>query len=116
MKRKLLLFLLMVTMLFSINGCAKCVSTLQMNVRVTVVDEYYKGSYVTPIIAGKVTTMVVHPAVYKITVKYDDNEYAFTDSNTYNEYKDKVGQTVNATLEIKTYDDGSVRYDITSLD
>lgn len=116
MKRKLLLFLLMVSMIFSINGCAKCVSTMQMNVRVTVVDEYYKSSYLSPVVIGKFITTIRHPDVYKITVKYNDNEYTFTDSNTYNEYKDKVGQTVNATLEIRTYDDGFVRYDITSLD
>lgn len=116
MKRKFLVFLLMVIIAFNLIGCAKCVSTEQENVEVTIVDEYYRGSYVTPIRAGKVTTMVTHPAVYIITVEYDDNEYTFTDSNTYYEYKDKVGQSVNATLETRTYDDGSVRYDIVLLD
>lgn len=102
--------------MFVLTGCAKCISTEYENVEVNIVDEYHRGMYVTPIRAGKVTTMVTHPAVYRITVEYNGVEYTISGSDTYNKYKDMVGQTTTGTLEIRTYDNGSVRYDITSLE
>lgn len=102
--------------MFILTGCAKCINTEYENVEVNIVDEYHRGMYVTPISAGKVTTMVTHPAVYKITVEYNGVKYTISGSDTYNKYKDMVGQTTTGTLEIKTYDDGSIRYDITSLE
>ena len=36
-------------------------------------------------------------------------------SDTYNKYKGKIGQTAIGTLEIRTYDDGSTKYNIKSL-
>ena len=102
--------------MFSLVGCAKCISTEYENVEVNIVDEYHRGMYTTPMRVGKVTTIQTHPAVYRITVEYNDVEYTISGSDTYNKYKDKVGQTTIGTLEIRTYDDGSVRYDITSLD
>lgn len=103
-------------LMFSLVGCAKCISTEYENVEVNIVDEYHRGMYTTPMRVGKVTTIQTHPAVYRITVEYNDVEYTISGSDTYNKYKDKVGQTTIGTLEIRTYDDGSVRYDITSLD
>ena len=103
-------------LIFSLVGCAKLVSTKYESVEVNIVDEYHRGMYVTPIIAGKVTTMVTHPAVYEITVEYNGVEYTISGSDTYNKYKEKVGQTTIGTLEIRTYDDGTVRYDITALE
>lgn len=102
--------------MFILTGCAKCINTEYENVEVNIVDEYHSGMYVTPISAGKVTTMVTHPAVYEITVEYNGVKYTISGSDTYNKYKDMVGQTTTGTLEIKTYDDGSIRYDITSLE
>ena len=103
-------------LMFSLVGCAKCISTEYENVEVNIVDEYHRGMYTTPMRVGKVTTIQTHPAVYRITVEYNDVEYTISGSDTYNKYKDKVGQTTIGTLEIRIYDDGSVRYDITSLD
>lgn len=102
-------------LMFLFVGCAKCVSTEYENVEVTIVDEYHRGTYVTPMRIGKVTTMQTHPAVYRITVEYNSIEYTISGSATYNKYKDKVGQSVIGTLEIRTFDDGSVRYNITEL-
>ena len=72
--------------------------------------------YITPVRAGKVTLMITHPAVYQITVEYNGVEYTISGSDTYNKYKDKVGQTTMETLEICTYDDGTVKYDIIELE
>ena len=105
-----------VCLMFLLVGCAKLINTEYENVEVNIVDEYYRGMYMTPIRAGKETTMVTHPAIYRITVEYNGVEYTLSGSDTYNKYKEKVGQTAIGTLEIRTYDDGSVRYDITSLE
>lgn len=43
-------------------------------------------------------------------------EYTISGSDTYNKYKEKVGQIAIGALEIRTYDDGTVKYDITALE
>ena len=35
---------------------------------------------------------------------------------TYDKYKDQVGETVNATIEKDNYDDGTVKYSVTALE
>ena len=105
-----------VCLMFSLVGCAKLVSTECENVEVSIVDKYHRGMYVTPVFNGKTTVMITHPAVYRITVEYNDVEYTISGSDTYNKYKEKVGQTAIGTLEIRTYDDGTVKYDITALE
>ena len=116
MKKKFLVLLSIMIMMFSLVGCAKCIGTEYENVEVRIVDEYHRSMYITPIIAGKVTTMITHPAVYRITVEYNGVEYIISGSDTYNKYKDKVDQVTIGTLEIRTYDDGTTRYDIISLE
>lgn len=113
--KKIVSTLLMFEVLFMLCGCAKCINTETKTVEVNIVDEYHRGMYVTPMKCGKVTTMITHPAVYRITVEYTGEEYTISGSDTYNKYKDKIGKTANAILEIKTYDDESIRYNITEL-
>lgn len=114
--KKYITIMTIVCLMLSLAGCAKLINTEYENVEVNIVDEYHRGMYATPIRAGKVTTMVTHPAVYRITVEYNGVEYTISGSDTYNKYKEKVGQTATGTLEIRTYDDGSVKYDITALE
>ena len=108
--------LLLAVLIFSLVGCAKCISTEYENVEVTVVDKYHRGMWIQPIRAGKVTTMITHPAVWRIAVEYNGVEYTISGRDTYNRYEDKIGQTAIGELEIKTYDDGTVKYDIVSLE
>ena len=115
MRKRILTFLVFMIMIFSLVGCTKLVSTECENVEVSIVDKYYRGMYLTPVFNGKTTTFITHPAVYRITVEYNGVEYTISSSDTYNKYKEKVGQTAIGTLEIRTYDDGSVKYDITAL-
>ena len=115
-KNRILVLLLLAMFLFGLVGCAKCISTEYENVEVTVVDEYHRGMWIQPIRTGKVTTHVVHPAIWRITVEYNGVEYTVNGNDTYNKYKDKIGQTTIGKLEIKTYDDGTVEYDIVSLE
>ena len=116
MKKIILTFLLIALTMFSLVGCAECINTEYENVEVNIVDEYYQAMWLQQVVAGKVTTIITHPAQYNITVEYNGIEYTISDSDTYNRYKDKVGQTAVGTLEIRTYDDGSVKYDIISLE
>lgn len=66
-------------------------------------------------INGK-TVFINHPATYQITVEYNGVKHTVSGSNTYSKYKDKVGQTAIGELKIETYDDGTVKYYIVSLE
>lgn len=116
MKKNILMFMLLVVMIFSLVGCAECISTEYENVEVKVVDEFYYPMWMQPVRCGKTTTFITHPATYRITIEYNGVEYTFSDSDTYDRYEDKVGQTATGTLEISNYDDGTTRYDIISLE
>ena len=116
MKKKIIAILLCVVLVFSLVGCAECISTEYENVEVTIVDKYHRGVWLQPIRAGKVTSFITHPAVWRITVEYNGAEYTVSGSETYNKYQDKIGQTTIGELEIKTYDDDTVKYDIVSLE
>lgn len=93
----------------------QCISTEETAVEVKIIDEYHRSGYVTPMRAGKITTMISHPAVYRITVEYNGAEYCLNGSEIYNTFADKVGACVIGTLKIRKYDDGTVKYDIISL-
>lgn len=116
LKNRIFAILLLVVLIFSLVGCAKCISTEYKNVEVTIVDKYHKAAWVQPIFNGKTTTLITHPAVWRITVEYNDVEYTISGSDAYNKYKDKIGQIAIGELEIKTYDDGTVEYDVVSLE
>ena len=107
---------MLAVLIFSLVGCAKCINTEYKNVEVIVVDKYHRGMWIQPVRAGKVTTFITHPAVWHITVEYNGIEYTVSGSDTYNKYKDKIGQTTIGELEIRTYDNGTVKYDIVSLE
>lgn len=64
----------------------------------------------------KTTTLVTHPAEYRITVEYDGIEYVISGRDVYDKYSDKVGEYTNGTLETKTYDNGIIDYDIIELE
>lgn len=113
--KKILSIAAMLFLVIQLFGCAKCINTEYENVEVTVVDEYQRGMSVTPILSGKTVIMHTRPAVYRITVEYKGVEYSINGKDTYEIYKDMVGKTVNATLEIKYYDNESVRYDVIEL-
>ena len=107
-----------VCLMFSLVGCAKLVSTEYENVEVKITDVYYKPSYTitTYDVVLKMPMVQSYPAIYIVTIEYNGIEYTLSDSDTYNKYKEKVGQTAIGILEIHTYDDGTVKYDITELE
>ena len=107
--------LLVVCIVFSLTGCAKFVSSEYRNVEVEITDEYHRNMYVTPIFNGKTTTTIIHPATYCITVEYNSIEYDISGRDTYEKYYDKVGQSITGVLEIRTYGNGTIKYEIVGL-
>ena len=116
--KKITFISLIAIILILLTGCAECISTTESSVQVKVVDSYYQPAYNSTIINPAIHTISVvpHPAVYRITVEYDDCEYDIETSSAYKKYHKKIGEYVNATLETNKYDDGTVRHDIISLD
>lgn len=107
---------LLFILIFMLSGCAKCISTETTTVQVKITDEYHRSMYVIPVYNGKTTTMVTHPAEYRITVEYDGSEYVISGRDVYDKYSDKVGEYTNGTLETKTYDNGMIKYNIIDLE
>ena len=115
MKKFLSIMIIITLLIIPLCGCKKLISKEYKEVEVVVIDKYYRAMYITPMKVGKVTMMQTHPAKYRITVKYNDVKYTLNGKKTYDKYKDKVGETVIGVLEIRTYDDGTIKYDITEL-
>jgi hypothetical protein len=111
----LIVLFLIVMPVMILTGCAKLVRTDYETVDVTIVDEHHRGAYTTPIRVGKVTTFQHHPAVYRIYVEYNGVQYSVSGHDIWERYKNMIGCTVPATLEIKTYDDGTVKHNVTAI-
>ena len=99
-------------------GCTKPAeveSTEDSTVQVKVVDEYHHGSYITSVYTGKSFMCIPYPAVYRITVEYNGEQYYLTDEESYELYHDKIGETADALLRTTKWDNGNVTYDIVGL-
>ena len=116
LKNKIFALLLLTALITCLVGCAECISTECETVEVVIVDEYHRSAYTQPVYTGKTVILITHAARYEITVEYNGVKYTISGSDTYNKYKNMVGETAIGTLEIKTYDDGTVKYDIVSLE
>lgn len=114
MKRFVSILSILIIML-SMVGCAELINTEHETVNVEVIDSYYSDEWMQPIWSGKSMIIIPHDAEYQIYVTYNDVRYMLNDPDTYYVYKDRIGEIVPATLEIRTYDDGTVKYDITAL-
>lgn len=110
MKKFLSAVTVSILLIFSLSGCAKCISTETSTVQVKIVDEYYRGVRYNP------ATKMTQPSEHRITIEYNDVEYYIYGSETYHKYSDKVGEYTNGTLETKKYDDGTERYNIIGLE
>lgn len=113
--KKFLSLVITIVMMFSLSGCGKLTSTKYKEVEVTIVGEYYQAEYNELLYEEKTFVRRTVPAIYEIIVKYDGIEYLIDNKDTYDKYKDSIGQTTIGTLEIQTYDDGMVRMGIKEL-
>ena len=113
MKRSIILTL--IALCIMLPGCAKCISTRQEEIEVVITDVYFRPFYSTPIKVGNVWTFANHPAIYRTYIECEHGKFTISGSGIYHTFKDKVGQTAIGTLETKIYDDGDVKYRITSI-
>lgn len=109
MKKVTTILILLLISAFMLTGCAKCIDKKEESVKVKIVNEYYKPEEqrITTM-SGKIRIYTSH-AVYAITVDYDGIEYSLTDEDTYRKYHGRIGETVQATLCTKTYDNDEVK-------
>lgn len=112
---RLLVVWLILQLILILTSCASLVNTEYENVEVKIVDEYHRAMWMQPIRTGNVTTFITHPARYEIIVEYKSVEYTIDDNDTYDRYKDKVGQTATGILEIRTYKNGAVKQEVVEL-
>lgn len=118
MKKILYNTALIVTLAFILPGCAKCISTETSTVQVKVINKYYTPEYSISRYDLNLETIVINrnPAVYRIDVEYNGAEFSFYGQPTYKKYSNRVGEYVNATIQIKKYDNDTAKYKITGLE
>lgn len=119
LKKKIRIIALGLYVASFITGCSdKAIATETKQVKVAIIDSEFRKPYNTfsfnP--ATKTAMVTPHPARYRVTVQYDVFTYDFTDEESYEKYGDKIGNEADATLTIRKYSDGTVKYDIISLD
>lgn len=98
-----------------LTGCAKMIDIECETVEVTITDAHHRGAYSVPMKVGKVMTVRHVPASYNIYVEYEGVGYSFGGYETWNRYKDCIGENIPATLEIRKYDDGTIKHVITGI-
>lgn len=104
---------LLLILLFS--GCFKPIQVEHKQIDVLIIDSYIEKEWHQPIVSGKIITTIYHPPRYIITVQNNNKKYSLNDKYTYNNFKDKVGDTVLGTFKIKKYKGGKVKYELISL-
>lgn len=114
-KKKFGIFILLTMVLCSLVGCRKVVNTEEKEVEVTITDTHYRGSRSFPQRIGKTTTIRFSSVEYKVYVAYEGKTYTIDNEDSYNQYKDCVGETVIDILKTVTYDDGSTSSRIVGL-
>lgn len=103
-------------LLFCLAGCKKITNVEQETVSVLVVNKFFSPAWVQPIRAGKITTVISHPARYSIIVEYQGERYNLNTASAYRVYKDKIGQKSEAILKIYTYEDGTKTKEIIEIE
>lgn len=119
MKKMIISLVILIIAILGVTAAITCMPKLESEaeeiVRVTIVDEYHRGTYITPMRSGNSTIMITHPEENEITVRYNGNEYTIDDEKVYEKYCDKVGETATAIMRVKYYNNGKIKYDIVSL-
>lgn len=92
------------------------ISTKQ-NVRVTITDVYCDEDIHTHYVYGKdyILPIVRDSERYMVEVSYEGNIYELEDKSLYQKYKNNIGTEVMAVLEINTYRNGKIDYEMISI-
>lgn len=98
-----------------LTGCAKEISRETIVDEVTITSTDYTGSWLQPMKSGKTTIMITHAAQYDVYFEYDGFKFEVDDSDIYDICKGKEGEKIKAEIMIKKYDDGTIKYSISSV-
>ena len=90
MKRFILIFSSIILCVV-LSSCETIEKEEKLEVSATVIDKQYKNAYTTmmPVFNGKTTTLIPqrHPALYLVTISYDDVSETFEDRKLYENVK-----------------------------
>jgi hypothetical protein len=99
---KKILIILILPFLFLTTGCGYRENVEIQEVKVEIIDANYEPSRVQMIMSNKTLIPITHPAEYNITLSYNNKKYVINDEMAYNNYKNKIGICVDATMKVKT--------------
>lgn len=116
LKRFVVLFLSLFILVGTMSGCAELVSSETITVNAEISNTYHSGFYQTTMKIGNTTTYITHPESWATYIIYEDKEYVIGTKEIYDLCKDRNGETVQATFIVKTYDNGTVIYNLTDVE
>ena len=115
-KKKYISYIFIILLLtFFLVGCKKMASIETKIVGAVIEDVHYSAAYAVPVYTGKVTTVRVQPATYKTYLLYNGTCFSVNGHNTYNYCKNHIGEIVDCVLEVITYKDNTIDYDIQTV-
>ena len=115
MLRRCVALLLLIFVIVSMTACAKCIATREETAEVVITETYYRPAWTQPVWNGKFFVPIRHPAVYRVTVMYEDVEYVMSGREVYDIFVNRIGDTAVATFEVRTYDDGTLKRELIKL-
>ena len=89
----------------------------KQNVRVVISDAYCEHNSSRYYMVGQdyLIPYAISSHGYTVEVEYQGNTFEIKDEELYKKYKKSIGKEVMAVLEIDTYSNGRVTYEITKL-
>ena len=113
----LAIIFMVATLLFSLGGCKKVTSTYELRVDAIVEDTYHKNAWTQFHYSAstKSMTTIHHPERNEVSIRYNGEVFTLDNKNTYEYCKDKIGQSVPCILEVKEYNDGSLKQEIVAV-
>ena len=104
--KRLFAILLVILLVLTFAGCAEVKEQDSILVPAILVDTHYKSMWLQPVVTGKSVTMIHHPADYDLIFECEGKRYNLdVDSETYNTYKNAVGQKFDMELVFTSYTD-----------
>ena len=116
-KWSLAIIMMIVTLLFSLAGCKKVTNTYELRADAIIEDTYHKNAWTQfhYFASTKSMTTIHHPERNEVSIRYNGRIYTLDNENTYEYCKDKIGQSVPCILEVKEYNDGSLKQEIVAV-
>ena len=116
-KWSLAIIVMIVTLLFFLAGCKKVTNTYELRADAIIEDTYHKNAWTQFHYSAstKSMTTIHHPERNEVSIRYNGEVYTLNNENTYEYCKDKIGQSVPCILEVKEYNDGSLKQEIVAV-